>query len=260
MQLRKLSNTRDLGGLPTTDGRSIKYGKLIRSGKLHKIPDSTKKALESLGITRVIDLRIPLECEEGPDTLLEGSEYVNVPVLCTVTPGITHEKAMRIVMRKESKRIKEDFGSADNYMIEMYKTIVFSDESKEKLKQILRYVIDEEGCVIWHCNGGKDRAGIISMLVESLLGVDEDIIIADYVISHNFQKKKYFWSRFGLFVIPLNKNFKAILYALMAAKTKYIVSTLEAIKERYGSVVDYCKEALGVTDEDIAKLKDKYLE
>ena len=67
MQLKKLSNTRDLGGLPTADGRKIKHGKLLRSGKLYKLPQKTVDAFKELGVTTVVDLRIFTEIEEHLD-------------------------------------------------------------------------------------------------------------------------------------------------------------------------------------------------
>jgi protein-tyrosine phosphatase len=54
MKLKKLFNTRDLGGMPTADGKKIKSKKLIRSGKLYKIPDETQQALKNIGLTTVI--------------------------------------------------------------------------------------------------------------------------------------------------------------------------------------------------------------
>ena len=67
MPLRKLFNTRDLGGLPTGDGRKIRHKKLIRSGKLYKIPKSTVDALKKAGVKTVIDLRIFTESEQHPE-------------------------------------------------------------------------------------------------------------------------------------------------------------------------------------------------
>ena len=260
LQLKKLFNTRDLGGIPAADGMAIKHNKLIRSGKLYKLPDETVKKLKDMGLNLVIDLRIFTEREEYPDTMIDGVEYVHLPVLCTVTPGITREKSMTRTMAIESRRIKDEFGDADNYMVEMYKTMAFGDEPAGMLKDCLRLIIDNDGCVLWHCSGGKDRAGIVAMLVESLLGVDEKVVIEDYMASGKFQHRKYFWHTVGLKISPLVPRFKKILYSMMAAKPRFITEVMDEMKARYGSVVEYCKQRLGITDEDIAVLKAKYLE
>lgn len=260
MPLKKLFNTRDLGGIPTADGRKIKHGKLIRSGKLYKLPQKTVDALKDYGVCTVIDLRIFTEKEEAPDTLWEGVDYRHLPVLCTATPGITREKSMRRTMALESKRIKKEFGSADNYMTEMYRSILQNEEPQQQLKETLRLIIENEGCILWHCSGGKDRAGVVAMLVESLLGVSEEVIIADYVASLRFQRLKFFWNKVGLVIAPCSIRMKKILYGMMAAKPHYLVNAMHCVSEKYGSVTLYCKQVLGVTDEDIQIMKSKYLE
>ncbi len=179
LYLKKLNNTRDLGGFPAAEGKVIKKGKLIRSGKLYKLPKSTLNALTKLGVTTVIDLRTAKETEEYPPAVIIGSKYIHIPLVCTATTGITHQKSMAATMMKESKRIKSEFGTADNYMKSMYEIILFSEQSKESLKEIFRLILEEDGCILWHCNGGKDRTGIVAMLLETLLGVNEELIIKD---------------------------------------------------------------------------------
>lgn len=260
LPLKKLFNTRDLGGLPTADGRKIVQGRLIRSGKLYKLPEDTVDKLKAMGLKTVIDLRIFTEIEEYPDTVIEGVEYVHLPVLCTVTPGITREKSMMRTMAIESRRIKNEFGTADNYMIEMYKNILLGEEPISLLKKCMRLIIENDGCILWHCSGGKDRAGIVAMLVEALLGVEEKVIVEDYVSSHRFQRGKFFWNKLGLTIVPLVPRFKKILYGMMASKPSYITETINTLNERFGSITSYCKQILDITDEDIRVLKEKYLE
>ena len=78
--------------------------------------------------------------------------------------------------------------------------------------------------------------------------------------SGKFQHRKYFWHTVGLKISPLVPRFKKILYSMMAAKPRFITEVMDEMKARYGSVVGYCKQRLGITDEDIAVLKAKYLE
>lgn len=259
LPLKKLFNTRDLGGLPTEDGKTIAHGKLIRSGKLYKLPEKTVDELKKLGVTTVIDLRIFTEKEEHPDTLWEGVKYVHLPVLCTATPGITREKSMRKTFVLESKRIKEEFGTADNYMIEMYCSILLSEEPQKMLAQAMRLIIENEGCILWHCSGGKDRAGILAMLVENLLGVSEEVIFTDFKASLKFQRARFFWNRAGLVIAPCSIRFKRILYIMMEGKPQYMLEAINRIKQKYGSIREYCRQVLGVTDDDVALMKQKYL-
>lgn len=259
LHLKKLINTRDLGGLPTEDGRSIRYNALIRSGKLYNLPQVTIDSLMEIGVTKVIDLRIDTEVGEYPNTPIPGSEYIHLPVLCTATAGITHEKNMARTMFKESKRVKKEFGSVDKYMVAMYRSILMQEEPRRQLARFLRILIEEEGCVLWHCSAGKDRAGICSMLIESLLGVEESLVVFDYTLSDRFQRKKRIWQKIAMYIVPMPR-FRALLLGMMNAKRRYMLAVMEMLKRDYGSIEQYCKEALGITDEDIAVLREKYLE
>ena len=259
LKLKKLPNIRDLGGFKTKSGKQIVYGKLFRSGKLYKLNKKTKRAIEDMHLSHIIDLRIETERLEKPNTEIKGTTKVNLPLLCTATPAITAEKSMRVTIAKESKRIKKEFETADNYMIEMYKRVLLNDQSKQSIKAVLDIILNADG-VLWHCNGGKDRAGLIAMIVEGLLGLDDEKIIEDYVISHKYQQKKLFWSKFGLSIAFTRTQFKRIIINMLSAKPTYIIKTLEFINTTYGSIENYAKTELGITDEYIEKLRAKYLE
>lgn len=259
IKLKKVMNIRDLGGMETADGKRIKRGLLIRSGRLYHLPDSTKQSLSDMGITTVVDLRIPAECKDHPDTFIDGSRYVWIPVLCTPTAGMTHEKSMRLTVKNQSYRIKHEFGTADNYMIQVYRSIIFSDESQAALARFLRLVINEPGCILWHCASGKDRAGICAMLVEALLGVDENDIVKDYIASGKNLRKRYFLTKLALALAPISIRFKKVLFGLMRTKRTYLETVIQDIKTQCGSIIEYCKTHLGITNSDILLLKEKYL-
>lgn len=260
IRLKGTNNMRDLGGLPAADGKRIKRGRLIRSGRLYKLPHKTVKALKDMGVDTVVDMRLDKEIETRRPTLLENAEYFYLPLVCTATPGITTGKSMAGTMRKESKRIKEEFGTADNYMISMYKYILFEPESQKKLKIIFDLILKEENCIIWHCNSGKDRAGIVSMLVEGVLGVSRADITDDYMATRKIQLRHRRLQRLGLALIPGFRGFKKLLRALMATKPEYINGAIDEIESRYGSITGYVTNALGVKYEEIEILKNKYLE
>ncbi|MDE7082130.1 MAG: tyrosine-protein phosphatase [Clostridia bacterium] len=260
LKLQKLNNTRDLGGFPVADGRSIKYGKLIRSGRLYKLPKLTLSHLENLGVTTVVDMRNERERLDYPDSKISGARQVNLPIELSGAEGITYTKSLAKVWREESKRIKSEFGTADAYMFDVYERLLFTEKSQSTLKEFFSLVTADENCFLWHCSAGKDRTGIAAMLLEAVLGVNEELIIEDYVISNKFQRNKHVLQKAGLFIVPAARDFKRILYALMIAKPEYIKHAIEKIKERYGSILEYCKQALELTDENIELLKNKYLE
>ena len=258
LKLKKLNNTRDLGGIPAEGGRAIRAGKLFRSGRLSRLPKRTKAALEGLGIRTVVDLRTDTERCEHPDTLLEGAEYIALPLLCAPTGGITAERSSRLFVKAESRRIKEQFGTADNYMIHTYRGIVFDEKPQESLRRFLRLAVVRDG-LLWHCTGGKDRAGICAMLLEALLGVKEEDILQDYLASRRFCRKKFFINRLGVLIAPITLKFKKVLFGLMRIKREYMEGVISEMKARYGGIVGYCSKVLGITETDITVLREKYL-
>lgn len=265
MQIEKLGlkhtrNMRDLGGFPAKDGKKIKPRKLIRSGRLYKLPKKTVEALRRMGVDTVVDLRIEREIQTRKPTVLSFAEYFYLPLMCTATPGITTGVSMTRTMHSESKRIKEEFGTAENYILETYKHILFSDYSKDVLKKIFDLLAEGRKCIIFNCNSGKDRTGLVSMLIEGVLGVDRQLIIEDYLATQRFQMRRRKMQRLALKFVPGQRDFKQLLYAMMYAKPEYIEGVLAEINSRYGSITGYVTDFLGVSKEQIQKIQDYYLE
>ncbi len=259
LKLKKLNNTRDLGGITTTDDKVIKRGHLIRSGKLYNLPKSTIKKLNAYNIDAVLDLRSPTELKNRSDSILKNATYLQLPLQCTATPNILQDVSMRTLYTKEALKIPTEFATCDDYMLSMYKHLLTSDYSKSILSQVFQCFLKYDK-VLWHCNGGKDRTGLVAILLEGVLGVSEDTIIEDYVISSKFRWVKNTINKFALSLTWLNKNFKDILKCMMTSKKEYVLFILDYIKREYGSITKYCKKELNLTDENIFELKNKFLE
>ena len=86
------------------------------------------------------------------------------------------------------------------------------------------------------------------MLLEALLGVKEEDILQDYLASRRFCRKKFFINRLGVLIAPITLKFKKVLFGVISE-----------MKARYGSIVGYCMKVLGITETDIALLREKYL-
>lgn len=260
IKLKKTKNMRDVGGLSVDDGKTIKYGKIFRCGRLSKLPNKTVEALQSMNIGTVIDLRTQREIDEHPPTILEGANYHYLNLPGVAPPDQSKSRHMASEIYAQSKRVKRDFGSPENYMVEMYKHIVFDPDCRKKIRTVFDLMLNEENCILFHCNSGTDRTGIIAMLIESVLGVDKQLILDDYMASRTFQRRRRYWQRVGLVIMPVPIKFKRLLFWQMLPKPQYMLRLMHAIEERFGSIIGYVREALGVTLEEIQLLKLKYLE
>lgn len=260
IELKKTRNMRDMGGLPTTDGKVIKHGKLIRSGRLSKLPVATVDALVSMNIDNIVDLRTPREIAAHLPTIIGNAEYHYIPLTATMQPELSDSKYMSKEMYAQSKRAKKKLGSYENYMHAMYKFIVFDPDSMQKLKTVFNLFVAEENCLVFHCNSGTDRTGVVAMLLESVLGMDRDTIVEDYMASRRALQRRRNLQKFAMKLVPGFYKLKKLLYAQMVPRPQYITQLMDEIETRYGTVAEYVKKGLGVTDDDIKILKEKYLE
>ena len=263
VELKGARNTRDVGQYQTSDGRRVKSKVFFRSGRLDKLPRKELLAfLEENDVRTIIDLRTQIEVNEGRKLQYpENIDYYHIPVLNQEFFGITHEKNMSKVMFKERKRITSEL-SGDDYMVSMYKSIIFNQSSQRHFRAFFDLLLDYQGgSIIYHCTGGKDRTGIATMFILTLLGVSREDILEDFEASEWFNRK-YNRSRTIAIncILLFHSRFKEILIAMLHSKRSYMERLIEAIEEKYGSVINYLREEIKIDEEKQKKLQDLFLE
>ena len=264
IKLKGARNTRVVPAFIAADGKRVKEGAFIRSGKLNKVPKKKlNNFLDEYNVTKILDFRTDVEVHEaGSITYPSDVEYQHLPLLNKAFFGVTHEKKMSKILYKESKKMKlEDI--EPGYMTDMYKSIVFDPYSQSKFKEFFDVILNNEdgGSILYHCNGGKDRTGITTLFILTLLGVSEEDILRDFAMS-DYYNRHYNRSRIilmTLFLFPARK-FSRILNSMLHAKRIYLENMIAAINEKFGSVLNYLKEAIGINEEKQNKLKLLYLE
>ena len=97
------------------------------------------------------------------------------------------------------------------------------------------------------------------MLLESLLGVKEEDILTDYMASRKFLRGLYTRYRLGLSIVPMRMRTKRMVFGLLRIKKKYLQIAMDSIREEYGTVEQYCKTVLEITDREIAAIRKNYL-
>ena len=262
IKIKGLRNTREISQFTTVDGRKLKKNSLIRSSRLDKLSERKRnKFLDDYNIDTVIDLRTKVEIEEGnPLEYPEDVTYYHIPVLDQAYFGVTHEKKMRTALFKESKKMDKEYSSKD-FMVNMYKSIVFEEYSQNQFKTFFDVLLNKgEGGIVFHCTGGKDRTGMASLFILTLLGVSKEDILADYAMSDysNRHHNRILSTLIKLF-IPY-RNFKRVLNDLLYAKKEYLEKTIIALEEAYGSIMNFLREVIGITEEKQNRLKLLFLE
>lgn len=258
IKLQKPKNTREFGGYPTADGRTIRHNMLIRSGQLSKATDADlKKLTEEYNLRTVIDLRIDAEIEEKPDKLLPGINYIRVPLLDKAYLGITRDEyslqSWFNLFTDESRRPEDIF-------FDMYEMLVFGERSKKLIPEIFSIFSGNNEAVLWHCSAGKDRVGIVSMLILLALGVDKEVIVYDFLATNRFSAGEIIKTRvFAPFVIR-NRWQRKCLAILMGVKREYMDRLLSRINNDYSDIFDFFEKVYSIDKATILKLREKYLQ
>ena len=229
-----IANMRDLGGLRTADGRTVRKGMLVRSAQLFHAEEEDLR-----GISTVIDLRTPGEQREAPDHV-HGRELLSMPLFDDVTAGISHESGA------------DDMGIPD--MAPLYARLM--RECAPSFGRVLTAVMAHDfstGAVLWHCTEGKDRCGMTTALILEALGVDRAAILEDYLKTNLVNLPKAAAIRERLLPAHGEAYAERVFRAYIADET-YLRAAWDAMGE------DYLRGALGLEDGAIRSFRDTILE
>ena len=246
-------NFRDLGGYKTEDGRALKWCKIYRSDDLHLLTDEDLKYLSRLNIKSVVDFRSDEERESEPDRLTSNMTQVLLPI--KFQPEELDDETLKSLMKNLT------FGTLDSSNLLRDFNIVIVRDFAEEYKKFFRHVIENNAePMVFHCTAGKDRAGFASVMILTVLGVPREKVIEDYLLTNTYVKDHV---DSEMLEIELKTFFRADtdnLRKINLVEERYIQAAFDTIDSEWGGMDNYISEALGLSEEDILKLQDFYLE
>ncbi len=277
--LEGIQNARELGGYMTADGRQVKHGVLLRTARLSTgSAEDLRRLSEEFHLAKIFDFRgrdeiegseemaiFKGDSEPDPDPAVEGAEYLNLPIL-----------DLDKVMEQNRELMKHMTGRIDYIKLieltvkagfigdELYFDFLDGELGKASYSRMFRELLAlEEGkAALFHCTQGKDRTGVAAMLILSVLGVPEKTIVEDYMLTNTFNADRIAMERMMLErsgKVPA-EMMDTYLMAMDKVNEDTMTNVIAHVKERCGTVIDYIKTELGVTDEEVEQLKDKFLE
>lgn len=260
VELDGQSNFRDIGGYVTTDGHRVKWGQVYRSGELHGLSDTDVKKLDALGIRAVANFLTEREIKSrGHDRLPEGTREIPLPM----ETGNLGEMAGVI----EEARGTGDFSKVP---VELNPEIhrVLINEGREYYATLLREIANQANRpMVYHCSHGVHRTGTATAILLSALGVPWDTIRDDYLLSNKYRAKEVN-RRVGelqllaadTFLVEPDEVDMTNIKAFYILEPEYIDASLDEAVKQYGSMENYIREGLGITDKELSSLREQLLE
>lgn len=206
-------NARDLGGLPTNDGRTTRHGVFVRGDTLCDLTEDGRRSLLEDGVRTVVDLRgeDELARQPNPFAAIDGVRYEHRPLN---DPGVT-------------SRISGIEDQTERYRVML-------DGNGQRIAAIMNVIATSPRAVLFHCFAGRDRTGIVAAILLRLAGVPDDAIVQDYAISDERLEKRYDeWSK------RWTEADKARIERSIAEAETTIRGTLGHLDEKYGGVEPY---------------------
>ncbi len=241
-------NTRELGGYKTTDGKTIKWGKLFRSDKLSDISKTDQAYLQNLGIKKIVDFRSEQEKAEDPNIIPTGISYVEMPIS---VDGAMRSKIEAVLKGETDREVQSFLIDANKEFVTNYADVY---------ENFLRGLIDEDAPTLFHCTAGKDRAGFAAAITLIALGVSKEDVINDYMKTNAFTQERIEEILGQIELMSLYQSDVEILRPLLGVEQIYIETAFRTAEEKYGSLENFIRNGLNISDEDIQKLRNKFLE
>ena len=233
LPLEKMTNTRDLGGYETQGGMFTKARKYIRGSSPSQASEEDLLKLKEYGVEVVVDLRSPFEKSQGENPFKkdEDVEYYEVNLFDSLSAEAKDAKF------KEYK----DLGGVYVYMLE---------HRKKEIKDVFDIFIKHSyECTLFHCTSGKDRTGVISILLMDLAGCHEYDIVKDY--SETYENNK----EINDYLLTLIEDEEAKDF--IKSSPRYVMELLDYIRENYGSAKEYLV-TIGISYDDVEMLIENF--
>lgn len=241
--LASLPNLRDIGGYTTSSGATVRTGVLYRSVALDTLTDADAAELQKRGIRTVFDLRTRAERDAAPDRLPEGA----TGVVCDVLAGSMNAAPAQMleVVRNPARAADAlGHGQAVELFHDAYRHIVSSTSALEAYRRFFTDLAAEPTRpALFHCTTGKDRTGWAAAAALLLLGVDEEDVFADYLLT-NRDLLPAFQGLFEQFAAAGGDP--EILKPVLGVDPSYLHAALDEMRRHFGSIHGYFSDGLGL--------------
>jgi protein-tyrosine phosphatase len=243
VRLDAVHNFRDMGGYPTVDGRTTRWRRLFRADGLYRLSGTDLEVVRELGLRTVIDLRTFAELDERGTFPHDAHpvQFHHVPVIDS-TWTAAHAETMP--------------DEPADFLEQAY--ISMLDEGEERLAEALVVLSEADALpAVFHCAAGKDRTGMLAMMVLGCLDVLDEYIVADYALTAEGMERMREWS--AREYPDLHARIMAGPAIFSAAVPEAMLRMIGHVRQRHGSIRQFALN-VGVPADAIERLRTELLD
>ena len=253
LPLEGVRNFRDFGGYESRHGGRVRHGRLYRSGHYGEATHGDLRQVRQLGIAVQADLRRPDEREKQPGKW-------SAPLTITNDGGREHEAPHAKFLMK----VEADAEKAEAWMTDYYRMAPFRPHHKALFSDWFTHLADlsEDEAGLVNCAAGKDRTGILCALTHHVLGVSEEDIRADYVLTNAAVDVDARLDEIAeMFNAHIGKTYEPEVFRpFIGVRLPYLETALATIVDEAGSLDTYLSDTLGITPAQQDTIREKLLE
>ncbi|MGE8169170.1 tyrosine-protein phosphatase [Pseudomonas putida] len=243
-RLAGMDNFRDIAG--TTEAYTTRHDGVMRAGVFYRSNALTPTAsdlavLNGLDISDVYDLRTASEIASTPDTLPEGASYTNIDILGTTTSGANLTN-ISLTTAAEARAMMEDAN----------RSFVSDANVRSQFTTLFNDLAAADGAALFHCTAGKDRTGWTAAVLLSIAGVDDATIMENYLATNDYTS-----ARVAATLAAMPASMAEVYAPLLGVEASYLQAGLDEVTAEYGSMDNYLKQGLGLTQETLYVLRGK---
>ena len=237
LNLQGASNFRDLGGYRTVDGRSVRWRQLFRSNHLGHLTESDVAIVRGLKLRSAFDFR-GIEERKAAICALEEVEVHSLPIEPTVVATLRARLAAGSLSAAVALEI----------MRESYRDYVRNNT--HRFRALFAHLLDDRAPLVIHCTAGKDRTGFACALMLHTLGVPDDVIAEDYLLTNRFYRRD-----------PASASDLPddVRQAIGCVEASFLAAAHDAIRADYGDLENYLTQGLALGKSERAALQARYL-
>jgi protein-tyrosine phosphatase len=239
LDLAGASNFRDLGGYRASDGRRVRWRQLFRSNHLGNVTDGDVVILRGLGLKNAFDFRGTEERATAVCALTEIAVH-SLPIEPTVVAALRARLASGVALST---------ADAVDVMRDSYRNYV--SQNTPRFRALFGHLLKDRAPLVIHCSAGKDRTGFACALILHALGVPDEVIAEDYLLTNRFYRRDPSASS------DLPDDVRQVLGSV---ETSFLAAAYDAVGSDYGGLETYFRDGLGLGARERATLQASYLE